>query len=231
MGEKDSGIGKALAKKLGQDIIPPARERHTTSTSFLMNPVRMLMFLTISEKTGINMRAVARETGSAPSAAKGHLDKLEEQGIIASTKIGGKKHYYLPQIADKGLCEKIHPLAQQENENIYKAIGRSAKGVGQLSKKTGMSPQLVDYHLKLLMKQGLVGKERKKYYATRHVQNIVGQLERQSTQAAEKILALLQEQNLSPSKARKYNNRIRVEVTLGETRKRITIYLVPRTLM
>ena len=224
------GLGKALAKRLGQDVLPPVREEHVSGSSVLMNPARLCIFLFLCEKPGTNLRALGREMEISPSTAKSHLDVLEEKGLLASFEENGKRYFYPPVLLSEKECQILYILSSPATNAVYKSTLREPRGVSRLAEETDMSPQLASYHLGLLIQQGLVKKEGKQYEATGLVGELSAKTEKRAASAAQNMLDILKEQNLSPSKTRKYKNRLRVEVTLGTQRKRVTVYLVPQTL-
>lgn len=105
----------------------------------------------IAAAPGMSQRQLAREIGSYGKTVH-HLRKLERAEFICSRMDGQYRRYYLPGQAD----DPTAPTRERVLSTVHQAPGLHQRAV---ARRLGIARQLVGYHVRNLLKEGLLEAE------------------------------------------------------------------------
>jgi len=230
MTDRHDGLGRALAKRLGQEKIPKVDETHKAGASSLMNPTRMKIFLTLCSSPGMGLRSLGRQTGIDPATMKRHVDTMERKGLTASLAHRHRRLLYAPAVTTKEECKTLFAFNEPHLKSIYAKMGTGYTRLTKIANMNGEQPQTTHPRLRVLMAMGLVEEKNHLYRATRIEQNIRADIETRRANTVKNLKHILEEENLAPSNFKQYKDRLVATVTLGKVRKNITIYIIPQNL-
>lgn len=111
---------------------------------------------------GLHMREIHRELGLSIALAEYHLGVLERSGLVTSvTEEGYKRFYPAPQEGGRGLGGRERRMLGVLRQTIPLRITLMLLKQGRVSNKEmserlGLTPSRLSFHLKKLMKAGVV---------------------------------------------------------------------------
>lgn len=123
----------------------------------LKNPRRKLVFEIVTAEPGIHKRDLQRRIGCAWGVLNFHVRMLRETGHVRTETRGLYTLVYPVGVADavgSGGTDIPHPVARA----IYQAIpvGSDPIPFADLRDRTGISRQLLNYHLRMLKRHGMI---------------------------------------------------------------------------
>jgi DNA-binding transcriptional ArsR family regulator len=134
---------------------------------FLLHPTRREIYKAICELPGIYFYNLINELADSERASLSfgtlshHLRKLEESGLIASTKIDGKRVYYPKRLRDPEI-ERTFTLLRNENaRKIFLYIVNNENCYqNEIARALGLHHDTVSYHAEKLAEEFLIEKEK-----------------------------------------------------------------------
>ncbi len=134
---------------------------------FLLHPTRREIYKAICELPGIYFYNLINELTESDRASLSfgtlshHLRKLEESGLIASTKIDGKRVYYPKRLRDPEI-ERTFTLLRNENaRKIFLYIVNNENCYqNEIARALGLHHDTVSYHAEKLIEESLIEKEK-----------------------------------------------------------------------
>ena len=127
-------------------------------TDLLENPHRRAIYETIRADPGRCLTVVSEESDVALSTARHHLRVLEEEGLIRSTLVRGKRRYVPVGDHDVELQAALDDSATRAVLETLAAIGPATNG--RIADELDRDPSTVSHHLSALEDDGLVVRER-----------------------------------------------------------------------
>jgi len=119
------------------------------------NPTRRLILNYILENPGVQFSHIHSFFGLSKGTVRYHLDQLERSRMVRKEKRDGRSCYY-------GTGETLEPPGirnmSREQVRVFRMI-RSSPGIShsRLLELSGLSKDQLRYHLKRLVRKGLVG--------------------------------------------------------------------------
>lgn len=112
---------------------------------------------------GLHMRQVARLLEYDPSLVEYHLNQLQKQGLITSFDLGGYRRFFpLASDAPPLTHEERRILGLLRQEMLFAVVmlllERGSAQNTELASLLGLSKATLTYHLKILVKAGIVRK-------------------------------------------------------------------------
>ncbi|ELZ17957.1 MarR family transcriptional regulator [Haloterrigena salina JCM 13891] len=136
----------------------------------LENDRRRTIYETIASGPGCYLSQVSEESGVALSTVRHHVRILEEEGLVAATKVNGKRRYFL---ADEAAVAPGDGGPTVEDAELHAALAEPAKRAvletladlgsapnGRLADELERDPSTVSHHLSALEADGLVVREK-----------------------------------------------------------------------
>ena len=137
--------------------------------------IRRKMYKIISSNPGVNLSTIAAELGVSIPLADYHLYYLEQQEVIAASKLEGYKRYYLR--GEHGVEDtRILSLLQQETllKIVLFLLAHPQSKPKDIRESIQVSPALLTYYLKKLIKAELIAvlpsEEKNKYVVLKEKQ-------------------------------------------------------------
>jgi predicted transcriptional regulator len=139
--------------------------------------IRKKIHTLIVGNPGLNLSTIAEMLGISVTLADYHLYYLEENGILTIEKEGGYKRYYVKGsigVEDK----KILSLLQQETplNIVLFLLNQPRSKPRDIREKLDVSPALLTYYLKKLVKYGIIAEtasEQKNEYVVAKDQQVM----------------------------------------------------------
>jgi len=137
------------------------------STEALELEVRKEIYDLVAAFPGLHMREIQRKLNLSISHAEYHLNFLEDAGVLTTIEDGHYKRYYISNEDIKDFWKKlgysdkkiIGLLRQKIPLQIVLILLKQNKAShGEISKALGMSSSKMSFHLKKLVKYGLIKK-------------------------------------------------------------------------
>lgn len=124
------------------------------------NERRKAIYQEIAESPGHYITALATSTGFPESTVRYHVRVLEDDGLVRSALIRGKRHCYPPDM-DRWVVTLEAALADDSIASILEAIARLEPAtVTTLAETADVTPSTASYHLGRLAADDLVDRER-----------------------------------------------------------------------
>ncbi|MFC7215004.1 metalloregulator ArsR/SmtB family transcription factor [Saliphagus sp. GCM10025334] len=138
----------------------------------LENDHRRTVFDTITEEPGLYLSALSDRSGVALSTVRHHVRVLEDENLLTSVKVGGKRRYFPIEAdgadgmdgvggTDGGDHERYAILAEPARRRVLEelAVLEHASN-GRLAEALDLDPSTVSHHLTTLEEAGFVVRER-----------------------------------------------------------------------
>ena len=125
----------------GYSRIPP-RE-------LLRSPIRMRIYEAVCQSPGLHLRELNRRVGGGWGAFRLHLAALEKGGYLRVQRAGRQRLVYPSSSAPDAV--DVHPTGRLVLDGL---TGEDAMSLRDLAAKTGLSRQLVKYHVNRLAEMG-----------------------------------------------------------------------------
>ncbi|NUC71450.1 helix-turn-helix domain-containing protein [Haloterrigena sp. SYSU A558-1] len=136
----------------------------------LENDRRRAIYETIAADPGCYLSQVSEESGVALSTVRHHVRILDEEGLVATAKVDGKRRYFL---ADEAAAAPGDGGPTVEDAELHAALAEPAKRAvletladlgsapnGRLADELERDPSTVSHHLSALADDGLVVREK-----------------------------------------------------------------------
>jgi DNA-binding transcriptional ArsR family regulator len=119
---------------------------------------RESVFEAIEETPGVYLSAVSERTGLSLSTIRHHLQVLEQESLVMSVKVHGKRRFY-PAYSEQ--VELTAALNDEATANVIDALSRlGSASVSELAEDLDRDPSTVTHHLQRLADDGIVVRER-----------------------------------------------------------------------
>ncbi|WP_049924586.1 helix-turn-helix domain-containing protein [Halopiger djelfimassiliensis] len=147
-------LGSAIPWKLG----PVFGYSRYDDSDPLENDRRRAVYETIRADPGCYLSQVRDRTDVSLSTVRHHVRVLEEEGLVTSVKVGGKRRYYLEDIEHAELEAALAEPAKRDVLEALADLGPARNGT--LADALDRDPSTVSHHLSSLETDGLVVRER-----------------------------------------------------------------------
>lgn len=120
----------------------------------LAHPRRRAIFEAVSTTPGIHKRELQRRIGSAWGSFAFHLEMLEKSGYLHVTTDHGYAQVFARDSRGPSAPAIAHPVPRA----IYDALPADGSRIAlaALRRQTGLTPQLLNYHMRVLDARGLI---------------------------------------------------------------------------
>lgn len=123
----------------------------------LDHPVRQAMVDLVREEPGIHRQEIVRRLDLGKGAARHHLKKLVELGLLSRHDSQGYACYFPAGAIDRRVMAAAPALRSGSARRILEAIvGEPGLSNGEVAARTGLSPSTVSHHLARLQEADLV---------------------------------------------------------------------------
>ncbi|WP_436343628.1 helix-turn-helix domain-containing protein [Natronorubrum sp. FCH18a] len=127
-------------------------------TDPLEHEKRVTLHETIEASPGINLTDLTDETGVSRSTARYHLRVLERENLVVTSKIRGKRRYYLVTADDHELVASIR---DESTAAVLEELADRESATGsELADELGRDPSTVTHHLSRLEDADMIERER-----------------------------------------------------------------------
>lgn len=128
--------------------------------SALSETPRDKIFSTIVKNPGLHFREIQRRTEQATGALQYHIDYLKKKNLIREEKEGKFSRYY--SVEEKTTNTKLMNLLRQDQVRVIVLllIDRRRANLNVISQTCKMSSSTALFHLKKLIKEGIVKEEK-----------------------------------------------------------------------
>lgn len=132
-----------------------------SSESILLNPLRRKIYSLVAQSPGSNFSKITNALEIASSTLNWHLKRLENSGLLKSTKIGNKRIYYPASLRTELAEEIIQVLSNETARNIFLyVINIPDEECYALNIARNLNPAIhhetVRYHLERMKKVNLI---------------------------------------------------------------------------
>jgi DNA-binding transcriptional ArsR family regulator len=139
-------------------FVTPFRYSRWDDSDPLDHEVRAALYEAIERSPGAYLSEVSERADVALSTARHHLDVLEDEGLVATAKVRGKRRYYPDHAPD---VELTAALEDEATADVLDALARlGASHGGRLADELDRDASTVSHHLSRLEDAGLVERER-----------------------------------------------------------------------
>ncbi len=122
---------------------------YKTPQNLFLNETRANIHEIISSNPGITFGAITRELGLAPGECQYHIRVLEREGYIKSKRAGKYTRYYLTG-------QKASEVSKIQEQILLTIREKSGLSQSEIALNLGISRQVVNYNIKILVKKGEV---------------------------------------------------------------------------
>jgi predicted transcriptional regulator len=119
------------------------------ASEVLDNQNRANIYNLISSNPGISFGTITRELRISNGTVQHHLRILETHGHVQSKRNGRQTRYYLTGVRTSELSQTQESILQAIEENL-------GSSQSDIARSLGISRQLVNYHIKILVDKGLI---------------------------------------------------------------------------
>jgi predicted transcriptional regulator len=130
----------------------------------LDNKTRYALHGIIAERPGIHYSAIKEEFGLSNGAAAYHLDVLERERFIRSVRDGRLKRFY----SARTKISRDQRMTPEEIRATIIGVVRERPGISQMEliEELGVDRDTVGYHLRMMVKEGLLKTDKQWRYTT-----------------------------------------------------------------
>ncbi|HEX2065647.1 MAG TPA: hypothetical protein VHI93_02440, partial [Candidatus Thermoplasmatota archaeon] len=126
-----------------------------------LSEVGRTIYRVIKEQPGIHFRGLGRAAQlSSAGQLRHHLDRLERQGLIVELEDGRYKRFFVAGDHDRTLRPGLARFARQVPRKIGKLLLVHPMNRTELRRSLGCADSTLGYHLKRMMEQGDLEKQR-----------------------------------------------------------------------
>ncbi|QFU84031.1 winged helix-turn-helix transcriptional regulator [Natronorubrum aibiense] len=160
---------RRIGSLLPWELVPIFKYSRYDDSDPLENDRRQAIYETIAADPGCYLSQVSDDSGVALSTVRHHVRVLEDEGLVTSAKLNGKRRYYLeadaadaPSGGDDSADTALHAaLAEPAKREVLEALAalESAPN-GRLADELERDPSTVSHHLRALADDGLVVRTR-----------------------------------------------------------------------
>ncbi|NEU58950.1 helix-turn-helix domain-containing protein [Halorussus sp. MSC15.2] len=155
-----AGIRRRLRSRFDRlwRLLAPFRYSRWDDSDPLDHEGREALYETIERSPGAYLSAVCESADVPVSTARHHLDVLEDEGLVTTVKVRGKRRFYPGRAED---AELVAALEDEGTAPVLRALGRLGDSHGgRLADELDRDPSTVSHHLSRLEDAGLVERER-----------------------------------------------------------------------
>jgi hypothetical protein len=126
-----------------------------------MSEVGRTIYRVVKEQPGIHFRGLGRAAGlTSAGQLRHHLDRLERQGLLVELEDGRYKRFFVAGDHDRTLRPGLARFARQVPRKIGKLLLVHPMNRTELRRSLGCADSTLGYHLKRMMEQGDLEKNR-----------------------------------------------------------------------
>lgn len=139
-------------------LVAPLRYSRYDDSDPLQQETRRQVFETIQTAPGLYLSAVAERAEIPLSTARHHARVLEQEGLVTSRKVRGKRRFFPDDEEGVALAAAVDDEPTASVLDALLALGESS--VAALADHLDRDPSTVTHHLQRLEAEGLVVRER-----------------------------------------------------------------------
>ena len=126
-----------------------------------LSEVGRTIFKVVKEQPGIHFRGLGRAAGlTSAGQLRHHLDRLERQGLLVELEDGRYKRFFVAGDHDRTLRPGLARFARSVPRKIGKLLLVHPMNRTELRRSLGCADSTLGYHLKRMMEQGDLEKQR-----------------------------------------------------------------------
>jgi len=113
----------------------------------------------ILKNPGLHLRKLIRKINASEGTVRHHIKFLKKNSYITEEPDGNYSRFYVLKDFQKKDMKTIHALRKKTQRNIilYLSVYFFGSQI-QISKELNKNPKTIEYHLKILLKEGLIEK-------------------------------------------------------------------------
>ncbi|WP_247001177.1 winged helix-turn-helix transcriptional regulator [Halosolutus gelatinilyticus] len=153
------------------EMIPVFKYSRYDDSDPLENGHRRAIYETIEAEPGCYLSELGDRSEVSLSTVRHHVRVLEDEGMVTTAKVNGKRRYYLdatgdPAASDRSSNEPVDvelhaALAEPAKRDVLEALADLGPAHnGRLATELGRDPSTISHHLSSLAEDGLVVRER-----------------------------------------------------------------------
>ncbi|MCK4758337.1 MAG: hypothetical protein KAS67_07790 [Thermoplasmata archaeon] len=226
-GQDPQSIGRALQKIFRQEDLLGKIEVQDSTLSLLMNDARRDIFFHLLKEPCDHLRGVAKFTGTSPSSARWHLQKMVELEYTGSSNFRNRTVYWVDGMVEPGDVELLALLKDSHTSSIVRHLFRSPKlREIELTKLLDTRQQVTFTRLRSLLRYGVVEASGpgygKKYSLSPLIFELQDRYNEKPLVYQERIARLLVDDGLKPRLSRRSGSKIYIKLKLpGRVEKRM----------
>ena len=126
-------------------------------------PIRRKIYRIVKRYAGCHFREIERKSGLSTGLVKYHLDYLTRYDIIRQEKIGNNVRYFTKNLSEEE--KKILSLLRTKSYRgiIICLVSNGESSHKKISDFTGLSPSTVSWHIKKLLREGVINSSERGY--------------------------------------------------------------------
>lgn len=139
-------------------LIPPIGYSRHDDSDPLENEVRRTVYETVLDEPGKYVSRIAIDTDTPESTVRYHVRILEDETLVETRKIRGKRRVFPANAADASVEIAMH---DEVTADVLETIERTEPAsVSTLADALDRSPSTVSYHVSRLEESGLITRDR-----------------------------------------------------------------------
>lgn len=160
---------RRIGSLLPWELVPIFKYSRYDESDPLENDCRRAVYETIAADPGCYLSQVSDDSSVALSTVRHHVRVLEEEGLVATAKVNGKRRYYLEPDSEGAVGARdgtanveLHAaLAEPAKREVLETLADlESVPNGRLADELERDPSTVSHHLRALADDGLVARKR-----------------------------------------------------------------------
>ncbi|WP_231587878.1 helix-turn-helix domain-containing protein [Halostagnicola sp. A56] len=139
------------------ELLPIFKYSRYDDSDPLENETRATIYETVEAKPGCYLSELGEDAGVSLSTVRHHVQILEDEGLLTTAKVNGKRRYYLEE-TDAALQAALEEPAKRDVLEVLSTLERPNNS--QLASALERDPSTITHHLSALEDDGLVIRER-----------------------------------------------------------------------
>ncbi|SFS49491.1 helix-turn-helix domain-containing protein [Halostagnicola kamekurae] len=156
-----SATGRRLLRRalaaLPWELLPIFKYSRYDDSDPLENETRATIYETVESKPGCYLSELGEDAGVSLSTVRHHVQILEDEGLLTTAKVNGKRRYY-PEETDAALQAALEEPAKRDVLEALSTLERPNNS--QLASALDRDSSTITHHLSALEDDGLVVRER-----------------------------------------------------------------------
>ena len=223
---------KALKRTIRRREDLPELETDKVPDTLLMNETRQKILQHLCKYPCIHLSGIAKDLNLSFNASKWHLNKLVENGILHTKKIGNKLVYFPTDMIETEDIELLAIANNERNRPILRLINR-VPGISQkeICKSVNRKQQTLVADINLLEARGLITSKKdgkfRRYYPTDTLKKRSNANRKRSNQFRQHLLNSMIRDGVEPTILRTTDKKMYVQIIAGKDKSNLIININP----